>query len=372
MMKYILYLLIILLSDVLLLLSCMNGRETPATQLPENSFYSISDFDSVKKIDTHIHLNTDETTFIEQAAADNLQFLDIVDDRPFGVPMNEQESIAIKQTKAFPQRVEYATTFSVSDFNRDGWQTATIDHIKSSIQNGAIAVKVWKNIGMDLKDSDGKFVMIDNPAFDTILNFLAQNKVPLIGHLGEPRECWLPLSQMVLHKGYYSEHPEYHMYLHPEFPSYEKQVQARDKMLEKHPDLIFIGAHLGSIEWSLDELSKRLDKYPNMSVDLARDPFRLLAECVRFPGADGIMAEVSARDPCQERRRALDPRPARPAVRLALAPRPAHRRVTSPVRARTPGPVAAGGPRAGGCACQVRQRLRRGEVSPPALPPGIA
>ena len=89
-------------------------------------------------------------------------------------------------------------------------------------------------------------------------------------------------------------------------------------------------------------------------------------------GADGIMAEVSARDPCQGRRRALDPRPARPAVRLALAPRPAHRRVTSPVRARTPGPVAAGGPRAGGCACQVRRRLRQGEVSPLALSPGIA
>jgi predicted TIM-barrel fold metal-dependent hydrolase len=82
--------------------------------------------------------------------------------------------------------------------------------------------------------------------------------------------CWLPLNQMVLHKSYYSQHPEYHMYLHPEYPSYEQQVKARDNILEKHPDLIFIGAHLGSIEWSLDELAKRLDKYPNMSVDLSR------------------------------------------------------------------------------------------------------
>ena len=261
--------LIILLAHVLLFLSCKNEQKT-ATQSADNSWYSVNDFDSVRKIDTHIHLNTDETAFIEQATADNVQFLDIVDDRPFGVPMNEQERIAIRQIQAFPDRVEYATTFSVSGFNSEGWQTATIDHVRSAIQNGAIAVKVWKNIGMDLKDADGKFVMIDNPKFDTILQFLAQNKIPLIGHLGEPRECWLPLDQMVLHKGYYSEHPEYHMYLHPEFPSYEKQVQARDNMLEKHPDLIFIGAHLGSIEWSLDELAKRLDKYPNMNVDLAR------------------------------------------------------------------------------------------------------
>ena len=40
-------------------------------------------------------------------------------------------------------------------------------------------------------------------------------------------------------------------------------------MLEKHPDLQFIGAHLGSLEWSVDELAKRLDKFPNMAVDMA-------------------------------------------------------------------------------------------------------
>ena len=40
-------------------------------------------------------------------------------------------------------------------------------------------------------------------------------------------------------------------------------------MLEKNPELIFIGAHMGSLEWSVDELAKRLDKFPNMSVDMA-------------------------------------------------------------------------------------------------------
>jgi predicted TIM-barrel fold metal-dependent hydrolase len=60
------------------------------------------------------------------------------------------------------------------------------------------------------------------------------------------------------------------MYLHPEYPSYEDQINARDHMLEKHPDLRFIGCHLGSLEWSLEELANRLDKFPNMAVDLSR------------------------------------------------------------------------------------------------------
>jgi predicted TIM-barrel fold metal-dependent hydrolase len=236
----------------------------------EESVYSIEDFSSVKKIDTHIHLNTLQESFIHQAAADNIQFLDIVDDRPFGIPMNEQEAIAIHQIKAFPHQISFATTFSTAHFEQPGWQGEAIDSLKSAFQQGAIAVKVWKNIGMALKDKAGRFVMVDDDRFDSIFNFLEQNNVPVIGHLGEPRECWLPLDKMVLHKGYYSEHPEYHMFLHPEYPSYEQQVAARDHLLEKHPNLKFIGAHLGSLEWSLDELAKRLDKFPNMAVDLAR------------------------------------------------------------------------------------------------------
>lgn len=271
MINFRIFLFLQLLALMVFLQSCTNTSKFAAvTKTPEQAFYAVEDFKSVKKVDTHVHLNTSDTPYINQAREDNVRLLDIVDDRPFGVPMKKQEEIAIQQINAFPGRVVYATTFSVDNWNKNDWQDEAIASIKNSLGNGAVAVKVWKNVGMQLKDKNGKFVMIDNRRFDKILNYLAKNKVPLIAHLGEPRECWLPLDQMVLHKGYYSQHPEYHMYLHPEYPSYESQIKARDNMLEKHPDLRFIGAHLASLEWSLDEVSKRLDRYPNMAVDLAR------------------------------------------------------------------------------------------------------
>jgi hypothetical protein len=40
---------------------------------------------------------------------------------------------------------------------------------------------------MELKDKSGKFVMIDNPKFDTLFNYMAEKHIPLIGHLGEPK-----------------------------------------------------------------------------------------------------------------------------------------------------------------------------------------
>ena len=238
----------------------------------EQAYYTVDDFKTVKKIDAHVHVNTDQPAFIEQAEEDNFRLLTINwDDANDPPTMEVQQKFAIQQLNAFPDRIAYATTFSIRNFNNDDWQEQTIAWLKNSFSQGAIAVKIYKVIGMSLRDKNGKLVMIDDPRFDPIIDFIVNNNVPVAGHLGEPKNCWLPVEKMTIKgdKSYFSEHPEYHMYLHPEFPSYEEQIAARDHMLEKHPGLKFIGVHLGSLEWSVDEIAKRLDKFPNMAVDMA-------------------------------------------------------------------------------------------------------
>ena len=59
------------------------------------------------------------------------------------------------------------------------------------------------------------------------------------------------------------------MYLHPEMPIYEAHIDARDRFLARHPAMRFVGAHLGSLEYEVDSLAKRLDRFPNMAVDIA-------------------------------------------------------------------------------------------------------
>src|SRR5690606_34229810 len=106
-------------------------------------YYTMDDFKLVKKIDIHIHINTEESTFIEQAIEDNFRFLDIIDDRPFGITMADQEKIAYKQLKAFPDQMFVAATFSVKNWGSANWQKETIAHLKNSFAKGAIAVKIW-------------------------------------------------------------------------------------------------------------------------------------------------------------------------------------------------------------------------------------
>jgi hypothetical protein len=238
-----------------------------------SDYYTLDDFKSVPKVDTHIHLNSDNPILADLAKEDNFTLLTINVDA--GTPIDEQERFALVQIAHAPDQVKYLSTFSMKNWGTQAWTDTTLARLRASFTNGALGIKVWKNIGIVERDSSGNFIMLDHPAFDPVVKLLIDEDKTMLGHLGEPKNCWLPLDQMTVNndRNYFRDHPEYHMYLHPEYPSYDDVIAARDRFLEKHPDLRFVGAHLGSLEWNLDELAKRLDKFPNMGVDMgARIP----------------------------------------------------------------------------------------------------
>lgn len=237
----------------------------------ERDHYLMEDYNRIEKIDAHVHINTANPAFLNVARKNNFRVLSINVDVPYYPSIQNQLTFVLNQKKKFGQQIAFATTFVLDGWNENDWLKKTIAYLQASLDKGAIAVKVWKNIGMDFKDRDSSFVMIDNLQFDPVFNFLAKKKIPVVGHIGEPKNCWLPIEEMTVNndKEYFKEHKQYHMYLHPEYPSYQELINSRDHMLEKHPDLRFIGCHLGSIEWSIKELGKHFDKYPNFAVDLA-------------------------------------------------------------------------------------------------------
>src|SRR5262249_32700688 len=143
--------------------------------------------------------------------------------------------------------------------------------VQSALKQGAIAIKVWKDIGMQYRDADGRVVMIDDARFAPIFRDLEARRVVVLAHQGEPRNAWLPLSDMTVRgdREYFEQHPQYHMFSQPQWPSYEEQIAARNRMLDQHKHLRFVGLHLASLEWSVDRISEFLRHYPRASVDLA-------------------------------------------------------------------------------------------------------
>ena len=233
--------------------------------------FTAADFATVDKIDVHVHINSPDTALIDEAQADHFRLLTINVDYPDFPPLPEQARIAQALVANHPATLAYAASFSMQGWDQPDWQQQVIRQLDQAFADGAVGVKVWKNIGMEFRDARGRLVMIDDPKFDPVFDFIRERHRVLIGHQGEPHNCWLPIDQMTVNndKEYFREHPQYHMYLHPELPSYEDQMAARDRMLAKNPQLKFMGAHLASLEWSVDRLAAFLDRYPNTVVDLA-------------------------------------------------------------------------------------------------------
>ena len=244
-----------------------------------------------------MHLNSDNGVFESQAKKDNFRLITLGVDHGDSVSVKRQLDYALLSEKKYPDRLFYGATFffDTIGWGTENWSKKVIQYLTDDISGGAIAVKLWKNIGMTVRDRNGRFIMVDDPALKPVIDFIVSKKLPIAGHLGEPRNCWLPFNEMTVKSdsNYYSRNPQYHMFLHPEYPSYEDQINARDHLLELHPDLIFIGCHLGSLEWNIDELAKRLDKFPNMVVDMsarichlqyqsAKDRERVRNFCIKY------------------------------------------------------------------------------------------
>jgi predicted TIM-barrel fold metal-dependent hydrolase len=236
-----------------------------------SEYYSRGDFRRVVKIDAHMHVHGAADRLMAQAAADNFRILTIDVDYPDYPPVAQQLRDAVSLRARFPGRVAFATTFSVEGFRSPGWAESVIQGIDADVARGAVGVKVWKNIGMTLKDPDGRYVMPDDARLEPVIAHLEAAGIVLLGHQAEPLNCWLPLKQMTVRgdRDYFRQHPQYYMYEHPEMPSHDSILAARDRMLQAHPRLNFDAVHLASLEWDVERVAEFLERFPTARVDVA-------------------------------------------------------------------------------------------------------
>lgn len=220
-------------------------------------------------IDAHMHYADDDPDFLALLADYDLKFLNICFVKEINVDWRDQAALYREMSQQFPNRFAWCTSFTLPDFVNPNWHDETIASLDADFAEGAIACKVWKNVGMELRKPDGSFVMPDDPIFDPIYEHIASRNKTLLTHIAEPIACWQPLTGDNPHMAYYRDNPEWHMYNRPEYPSHAQLIAARDNIVAKHPKLRVVGAHLGSLEFDVDEVATRLDKYPNFAVDIS-------------------------------------------------------------------------------------------------------
>ncbi len=252
--------------------------------VPER-YYTVEDFARVPKIDTHVHLHGAADRFMAEAIRDNIRVLTINVDYPDFPPLAEQEHDAVSLRQRYPGRVAFAASFTMDGFGAPRWAETTTAALDAAFRDGAVAVKIWKNIGMAVRDATGAYVMPDDPKLAPVIARLERQDVVLLGHQAEPLNCWLAPEAMTVasDREYFAEHPAYYMYRHPEMPTHEAILSARDRMLAAHPKLRFVGVHLASLEWDVDKVAGFLERFPTAKVDVAARMVHLEYQATKDP-----------------------------------------------------------------------------------------
>jgi predicted TIM-barrel fold metal-dependent hydrolase len=237
---------------------------------PADSWAQLDYLKTIKKIDVHTHISSDAPYLREIMDELNMKMITICVGGLNPERMNAQIDSAKAICARYPRYYGWVTTFDLTGRDEPGWVEKTIAQLKDSFDHGAVGVKIWKEIGMEIKNKKGEYVQVDDPLFDPIFDFIAAQGKTILAHIGEPIDAWMPQYPITEERpgNYWAKHPQYSFWDKPELPSYSDIMAARDHVLEKHPDLKFVGAHLGSLEFDVNEIIKRLEKYPNFAVGI--------------------------------------------------------------------------------------------------------
>jgi predicted TIM-barrel fold metal-dependent hydrolase len=130
---------------------------------------------------------------------------------------------------------------------------------------GVRGIKIFKALGMSIRDARGELLKIDDRRLDPFWAKCGELGLPVLIHTADPREYWYPLTPNSFHYGMRSEREQH--YDREKMPSWDELIRQRDNVLKKHPKTTFIAPHLGSLEFDLKQLGETFDKYPNFYVD---------------------------------------------------------------------------------------------------------
>jgi len=154
------------------------------------------------------------------------------------------------------------------DVNNPGFGLKMADKLSDAVRRGASGLKLLKTLGLYLRDQNGKLIRPDDRRFDPVWQRAGELNVPVLWHCADPIAFFSPTSEKNERYEELYRHPEWSFY-GKDFPKHQELIDARNRVIARHPKTTFICAHMADIPEDLAKLSKYLDTYPNMNVEIA-------------------------------------------------------------------------------------------------------
>jgi predicted TIM-barrel fold metal-dependent hydrolase len=222
-------------------------------------------------IDVHNHLGGGKAFLTPERVKRYLEEMDAAGVRA-AVNLDGGWGDRLKETlaaldEAHPGRFLTYALLDFSGIDDPGWSAREAARLAESFEAGAKGLKFHKTLGLGVRYKDGRFLPVDDPKLDPIWEVCARYKRPIEIHTADPGAFFTPLDRHNERWHELNEHPQW-LFHGKDYPARSELHAQRMRVIARHPKTTFICAHMANDGEDLAELSRWLDAYPNMYVDI--------------------------------------------------------------------------------------------------------
>jgi predicted TIM-barrel fold metal-dependent hydrolase len=183
---------------------------------------------------------------------------------------NGLTDVISRYDQPFPDRFYSFAEPSYARFLEPNYPRLQAEAIETAHRAGAKGLKILKTLGLYLRENitSGKLVKIDDARFDPMWDACGQLNMPVAIHVSDPIAFFTPTDRYNERYEELNNHPDWSFYGH-DFPSNAELLDARNRVFARHPKTQFIALHAGNFAEDLGNVADSLDRYPNMSIDIA-------------------------------------------------------------------------------------------------------
>jgi predicted TIM-barrel fold metal-dependent hydrolase len=169
---------------------------------------------------------------------------------------------------AYPDRIATLCHVDWSLLGSPGAGDALAAHLRDSVSAGAAGVKVWKDLGLHVRDAAGQLVLPDDERLTTFWATAGELGVPVWWHVADPVAFFDPVDERNEYLELLSERPDW-SFSGPDFPPFARLIESLETVVASHPATTFVAVHAGGYAENLGWVRRMLDTYPNLHIDIA-------------------------------------------------------------------------------------------------------
>ena len=191
-----------------------------------------------------------------------------------GGPVGPRLERSLNAARSFDGRLKVCVNINWRLLPRADFIARQLRALERAHSLGAACLKISKALGLYVPDPESrarpaKLLPIDAPRLDPIWRKAGELGFPVFIHSGDPKAFFEPLTPENERYDELSVHPSWSFADRSRFPSREAILAARNRVIARHPETIFIGVHFANNSEDIQAVGEALARYPNLYVDIA-------------------------------------------------------------------------------------------------------